>query len=376
MLESFYTQWKNRYVREVKGNHFLQEYIYYSYDQPDFWPAITCSEAMGYGMVIFSIMSRFDKEAKKHFVKLYHYVKSYPSCFNNNLMAWQQIQMPDGTIKNVSIETSSATDGDMDICYGLFLADKLWGSHDGIRFGDEAFRRMNALMDSCVNNQYNMLFLGDWVPWDKTSNFQYVTRCSDFMLYVIRNFIYYDRANRWKWESLYHSLAEIINDQLSGCSKNIGLMPDFLLKVNGKSVPAPFQVLESKHDGDYYYNSCRVPWRYAMDSILNHTEPEKQLKIMNSFIRTSTGDNPDSIMSGYYVANGIPGLAFGEADNLAFIAPFLVSSLAESGNEDWTLRLWEKIMSKSIEQCCFYENTLKLLAMIAATGNWLDPMHL
>jgi len=89
--------------------------------------AITVSEAMGYGMTIFPLMSKFDPSSKMHFSSLYNYIKSYPSIYNNNLMAWQQIKDSNGNIVNVEDETSSATDGDMEISYGLILAHKIWG---------------------------------------------------------------------------------------------------------------------------------------------------------------------------------------------------------------------------------------------------------
>lgn len=55
-------------------------------------------------------MSKFDVTAKTHFTYLYNYIKSFPSVYNNNLMAWQQIKDTDGDVVNAEAETSSATD--------------------------------------------------------------------------------------------------------------------------------------------------------------------------------------------------------------------------------------------------------------------------
>jgi len=38
-------------------------------------------------MTIFPLMNKFDPSTKIHFVPLYNYIKSYPSIYNNNLMA-------------------------------------------------------------------------------------------------------------------------------------------------------------------------------------------------------------------------------------------------------------------------------------------------
>ncbi|SFD16870.1 glycosyl hydrolase family 8 [Clostridium uliginosum] len=133
-LLSFYNDWKIRYLRPVEDSSPLKEYLFYTLDQPTSNNAVTCSEAIGYGMVIFSIMSKFDPSAKDHFTSIYDYIKSYPSIYNSNLMAWQQIKDSNGSIINSEPETSSATDGDMDISYSLLIAHKLWGENDKINY--------------------------------------------------------------------------------------------------------------------------------------------------------------------------------------------------------------------------------------------------
>ena len=369
-LLSFYNDWKIRYLRAVEDSSTLKEYLFYSLDQPAFSNAVTCSEAMGYGMVIFPLMSKFDVSAKVHFASLYNYIKSYPSIYNSNLMAWQQIKNSQGNIVNSEPETSSATDGDMDISYGLLLAHKLWGENDKINYKEEAIKRINALMDSCVNKRDYILTLGDWVLGIKDNNFKYVTRSSDFLLYHIREFIKYDTKNSDQWNLVIRTINFIISEQMKRQSKHNGLMPDFFIRANGRYIAPKVKVLETIHDGDYYFNSCRIPWRYSMDIILNNTPVTNELHTLNNWIKKETSSNPENIKSGYYIANDYPGKSFGHSNDLSFIAPFLVSSLIEKGNDDWTISLWNTLINKPITKCTFYENTLKLMAMIVATGNW------
>lgn len=369
-LLSFYNDWKIRYLRPVKNSSPLKEYLYYALDQPTDNNAVTVSEAMGYGMTIFPLMSKFDLTAKTHFTYLYNYIKSYPSIYNNNLMAWQQIKDSNGNIINAEIKTSSATDGDMEISYGLLLAHKIWGKADKINYKGEAIKRINALMDSCVNKNDYILTLGDWVKGIKNNNFKYVTRSSDFSIYHMREFMKFDINNADKWQLVMQSINSIISKQMDKESRLNGLMPDFFIKDNGEYIAPKVKVLETNHDGDYYFNSCRIPWRYSMDIILNDTPVTNQLHTLNTWIKNETFSNPQNIKSGYYVANGFPGEPFGSSNDLSFTAPFLVSSLIEKGYDDWTISLWNTLINKSITKCTFYENTLKLLAMIAATGNW------
>lgn len=369
----FYNQWKKRYLRTVENTYPHQEYLFYTLDQPMANNAVTCSEAMGYGMVIFPIMSKFDSSAKNHFLHLYNFIKSYPSIYDKNLMAWQQIKTPEGKIVNAEKETSSATDGDMDISYGLLLGDKLWGNVYELNCKEEALKRISALMDSCIDKRDYIITLGDWVKFIENNNFKNVTRSSDFMQHHIKEFIKVDTKNKVSWQKVLSRIDSIISDQLKKQSKTNGLMPDFFIKVKNSYIAPTTKILESNHDGDYFFNSCRTPWRYSMEILFNNVPITKQISTLNNWIKKETTLNSKNIKSGYYLANGSPGTPFGESNNLAFISPFLVSSLTENNNEEWTINLWQTILNKPMEECNFYENTLKLISMIIVTGNWIIP---
>ncbi|ELC8443967.1 hypothetical protein QYB59_003049 [Clostridium perfringens] len=373
-LLKFYEEWKNRYLRVVKDSSPTKEYLFYTLDQPMTNNAVTCSEAMGYGMVIFPIMYKFDKSAKEHFTNIYNFIKSYPSVYNKNLMAWQQIMDSNGNIVNREPETSSATDGDMDISYGLLIADKLWSKIDKIDYKYQAIKRIQGLMDSCVDKDDYSLTLGDWVTGLANSTFKGVTRSSDFMLYSLRTFTKTDTKNSKKWNLVIARIQKIISNQMKRESKDNGLMPDFFVKEKGVFIAPNKKILESIHDGDYYFNSARIPWRYSMDSILNKKiSISKQLSTLNKWIIKTTSTNPKNIVSGYYLRNGPPGQPFGSSNDLSFVAPFLVLSLLQKDNPNWTINLWNHILSVPIESSTFFGNTLKLMAMIVATGNWISP---
>ncbi len=90
-------------------------------------------------------MAGYDANAKAQFDGLYHWYKNYPSIVNSTLMSWRQ--------KNPNCQDNgfdSATDGDMDIAYGLLLADKQWGSNGAINYLQEAQNVINAIMQSEV----------------------------------------------------------------------------------------------------------------------------------------------------------------------------------------------------------------------------------
>ena len=291
-------------------------------------------------MFVFPVMAAFDKDAKKHFDALYPYVVYFPSYYNSYLMTWQQVKSANNMIVNSSDQTSSATDGDMDITYGLLLAHGLWGKTDlASHYFSDAQLRMHALMTSCVCPRTFIILLGDWVLGIGHSPYAGVTRSSDFMTYLIKNFMLMDQQNRHAWEQVLFRIHSIVDYQMKRQSTLNGLMPDFFIRAGRNYIAPNNKVLESDHDGDYYYNSCRTPWRYAMDTILYNTPVSIQLHTLNKWVRQKAQENPSSIMSGYYLANGIPGTPFGTPGQLSYIAPFLVCALAERGNDAWKLKL-------------------------------------
>ncbi|AOR23354.1 hypothetical protein BGI42_06235 [Clostridium taeniosporum] len=370
-LLSFYYKWKKRYLRTVKNSFPTKEYLFDTLEFSTENNAVTSSAAMGYGMIIFAIMSKFDATAKKHFNNLYNFVNAYPSIYNDNLMAWQQIITDKGEIINIKPKTASTTNSDMDICYGLLIANKLWRKKDNINYKKEALKRINALMISCVDKKDYILNLGDWVNTNINSKFKGITRSSDFSIYILKEFVKADRKNSKNWRNVIKKINSIINNQMNRESKMNGLMPDFFVKDKNEFIAPKGKVLETIHDGDYYYYSCQTPWRYSMDILLDKAHITNQLSTLNNWIITKTNSNPKNIVSGYYVANSTPGKPFGNSNDLSFIAPFLVSSLIQRKNKMWTIKLWKTLTNTPIEDSLFYGNTLKLMAMIVATGNWI-----
>ncbi len=104
-----------------------------------------------------------------------------------------------------------------------------------------------------------------------------------------------------------------------------GLLPDFIVKdkTTGKFVPASENYLESENDGNYYYNSCRTPWRMGMDYLYGKNDNALSFaKTINSFIIRSANSNPENIKAGYKP----DGTAVEDYNDLCFTAPFLISA--------------------------------------------------
>lgn len=146
-------------------------------------------------------------------------------------------------------------------------------------------------------------------------------------------------------------------------------MPDFIVQSKGGYQPAQADFLEGENDGNYSWNSSRTPWRYTLDYLLTGDERAlPQLKKMNNWIKEETDGNPENIQSGYT----LNGKVLEEGNSTTFVAPFMVSAMVDSSNQQWINRLWKRTIQEQ-EDDDYFANTIKLQTMIVVSGNWWAP---
>jgi hypothetical protein len=358
-VRAFYDQWKAKYL--INGCEDDQYYVFF-----DSGNTVTVSEAMGYGMMIVPLMAGYDPDAKMYFDGLYRYYKAHPSHIMPHLMAWKQIT---GCINAGGPD--SATDGDIDIAFGLLLAHAQWGSQGSINYFHEAELIINDIMGNTpaegdINQDYYSIKLGDWV---RSGHFMQGTRTSDFITDHFRAFKCAVKDTSWCF--VIDECYALVDSMQTNFSPETGLLPDFIDDVDSSPVPAPAGYLEGEHDGEYYYNACRDPWRLATDYLISGDERAKNavLKIAKWFYQ-STGGSVNNIHAGYH----LDGTHIYGWDDNAFTAPFTVGAMLDTANQQWLNKLYTKIRSYSINSGGYYDNTIKLMAMITLSGNyWVPP---
>ncbi|HET6378281.1 MAG TPA: glycosyl hydrolase family 8 [Methylocella sp.] len=351
-----YKAWKTNYLRSLGGGNFWVKFNNTN---------TTVSEAHGYGMVLAAFMA--DKAV---FDSMFRYFKAHPSSISPHLMAWKQ------TLRNgqmTSIEgVNSATDGDLDIAYSLLLANVQWGSRGAINYKSEAVKVLRDILAHEVNTAAWTLTPGDWASGVHASH----TRPSDFMSGHLLAFAKADAINADKWNKIYASVSKIVNYQFQNGSQNTGLMPDFMVLSGSNFFPVTGVYLESPHDGDFYYNACRTPWRLSMSYILEgKTDMLAVLRKLAAWIITSTGGMPSNIRAGYFVRNGVNGQSFSNYSDLAFTAPFAVNAMVGAkGGQAWMNRLWTSITGKDygLNQG-YYGDTIRLQVLLTVAGDWWQP---
>lgn len=362
-VASAYDAWKKRYLRA--GCEAGQAYVFYNLEgQGDPKDAITVSEAHGYGMLLTAFFAGHDPEAQATFDALFAYYRAHPSGLTPGLMAWQQRK----GCRTAKGDDDSASDGDLDIAYALLLAGQQWGNTGPIRYGEEARKVIAAIEAGEVNTVAATVKLGDWETDSPGVN---DIRLSDFMPEHFRAFAKATGDPLWPRmvERGYAGVAWLQSHH----SPTTGLLPDFARGAqDGQPVPAGKKFLESKFDGQYYYNACRIPWRLGVDALLTGEPRAKaSLTLLNHFIEGATGGDPAAIHAGYRLTDGK--VLDRDDTSLAFTGPFAVSAMIPGGHQEWLDRLCEKLRAPLGEDDDYYGRTVSLLSLVAVSGNWWSP---
>jgi hypothetical protein len=174
-------------------------------------------------------------------------------------------------------------------------------------------------------------------------------------------------TNDTKWTNVVNTTYTIINTLFANNSPNTGLLPDFVINSSGWK-PAPANFLEGPDDGHYNYNSCRTPWRITTDYLMTgDTRALDQLRKMNSWVRSKTGNNAANIMAGY----DLGGTATANYTDNCFTIPFGVCAMTDAANQSWLNSIWTRAANTNTEN--YYNDSIRLLSMIAMSGNWWSP---
>lgn len=373
-VRRIYDEWKARYLVQAE-NQPKQYYVFYNKEEINPPPnAVSCSEGHGYGMLATVLMAGYDEDAKVYFDGLYRFYKAHPCATDPALMGWQQVIQDNGDIINTPPYENedgsiSATDGDMDIAYALLLADKQWGSDGEIDYLEEAKIMIYAIMKNDVNVDKWILKLGSWAN-DSDAAYGTGTRSSDFMLSHLKAF--QAATGDPNWGKVADKTYAIIDSLYRNQSPKTGLLPDFSLEADGEYVPSGPNYLEVLYDGDYYYNSCRIPWRIPIDYLMSgDARAIGQITALNRWIQSSVEQEPGEINAGYRLDGSR--IVEEEQNVMAFIAPFAVSAMVDSSNQQWLNTLWSHMASSPTDECTYFDNSIRLLVMITVSGNWWMP---
>jgi len=349
-----YDAWKAKYVKQGCNGYYVLSGGGTGQDVGD-----EVSEGHGYGMVITAIMAGYDPDAKKIFDGMYDFFHEFPTTTHQNLMSWT-VNVKKGCTLLPS-DHDSATDGDLDVGFALLLADKQWPNQGYL---DKAKAVIADLKSGDMHATTHEPVLGDWAtPGDAQYD---ATRPSDFMLDHFRAFG--AATGDATWTQSVDAVYGLVAHMQTTFSPTTGLLPDFIIKTTTAApTPAPSKFLEDVTDGEYGYNSCRVPWRIATDYIVSHDPRAKAaLDKINAWIIKTTNGNPSKILDGYTLAGGKG--AGQSGPSAAFSSPFGVSAMVWT-DQAWLDAIWK---SRAINED-YYADTITMIDLIVMSGNWWSP---
>jgi hypothetical protein len=173
------------------------------------------------------------------------------------------------------------------------------------------------------------------------------------------------------WQTTVDATYSLVSTIQTKFSPTTGLLSDFVINTNTSPAPPNGMWLESQYDGDYYYNSCRTPWRLTTDYIASgDTRARDAVRLINSWVTgtmgAAPGGDPTKIVDGYTLAGGKSGGAKGTSS--AFSSPFAVAAML-SGNQAWLDALWS---SRAIAED-YFADTITMYSMLVLSGNWWPP---
>lgn len=350
----YYQRWKSAFLRQNCGNGWYQV-ISPDADHP------YVAEAQGYGMVVVATMAGADPDARRIFDGLVKWKIDHPSSINPDLLAAEQ----DASCRSVN-GGDAATDGDLDVAYGLLLADRQWGSTGTYNYKQLAIRHINAIKASEVNPSTNLLKLGDWTS--AGDQYYYLSRSSDWMADHFRAFR--KATGDAAWDTIRTAHQNLITRLQQNFSPNTGLLPDFVENTNSTPRPASGQVLESPNDGQYYWNACRVPWRIGADAVTSGDSSSlAAARKLNAWVKARTGGNPANIGLGYR----LDGTQISGGSAAAFFAPFAVVAATDPASQAWLDALWNRMLQTPIDSSSYFSASIQLQVMITVTGNHWVP---
>jgi hypothetical protein len=362
MLTAQYDAWKA--ARVASTPNIVAGGCVIRFSDPNY---IAVSEGMGYGMLIAVLFAGHDPNAQQLFDGLLAVVRARPAYgvgqyvpAGGILMDWRL--NADGTSGGAGW---SACDGDMDIAMALLMADRQWGSAGTWNYKQEALKHIAGL--KAWNMDAATASIGGMGVSHAGS-----ARISDFMFGHIRAFKAATGDTFWD-QAITKNQATLSYLQQT-YSPNAGLLPDWAVNVIGTTpAPSPGYIGDGiAQEGDYWWNSCRDPWRLAADYLLSGDANTKAIcaRIVNFFQKqvNAAGGDVLAIGTGYDLSgNKLTG-----GNSAAYHGPIMLGACIDGSYQGFADALWN--WNASHLTTGYYDSEIQLLSMVTASGNWWSPI--
>jgi endo-1,4-beta-D-glucanase Y len=342
-LQNDYNTWKGAYVTTNGAGGYQRVQ---SPESVNTYSNCTVSEGMGYGMLLavyFGDETLFDN--------LWKYAALHSTGGTEaGMLPW--IIDSGGTARDVN----SASDGDFDMAAALIMAHYQWGDNNGLNYTNLA----NTLVGLC--RSYDLNSNGAVRPGNGWDDYTFP---SYFMPAWFKLFAAWDSAHAATWNTAVTENNAFLTaatassfDKLPGEICNAATGAPMSNNPCGGSSGCP--------GNEYSYNSCRVPWIYAIDYVWNGTDSTGVLAALAGFFNGKSG----SIVDGYWISNGTNQ---GSYYNAAFTGPAGCSQMISSTYQT-SLNAYYSADVGFSATASYYNSSLQLLTLLLMTGNFPNLM--
>jgi endo-1,4-beta-D-glucanase Y len=343
-----YDSWKATYLVKACASGEMYISTKGDGDAPNNGPV---SEGQGYGMNIVPLMAGYDASAKTEFDALWLFVKNHRDA--HGMMQWQ---IDGKTCKYSDSGTpDGATDGDLDIGYGLVLADAQWGGYSA-----DAKDWLAKFYAADVASDGHLKCEDDGPDTD--------SRPSDWMLDHLRAFAAYDPAH--DWNKVIGKTEALATSFTAAYSPTANLLSDFIVNANTTSPkPAPAKYQENQPDNIVGYNSVRVPWHLGTDALLYGSAVSKRIATAESnSYKSHSGSDPTKV----YPHTKLDGTPYSTSDQAEEAGDSVGPSAMAAGDQAWTDKIWSYLATNPYGDGYFGE-TIKMLVYVVMSGNYWAP---
>jgi endo-1,4-beta-D-glucanase Y len=328
-ISQIYARWTKNFVRtDGSGLKVIC---------PEQENGVTTSESMGYGMLIAAAMG--DKDS---FDKMWTYVKGKLS---GGLMTWKTGQ------------TGSATDGDEDIAYALYMANAQWGGY-----------KTDA---DAMGTAFAADIASDLVSGG--SNYKTVFNPSYFAPAAYRKF-------PGGYAAAISKTYGLVNANIN--ASTAGIPTDWADPASGapKTAAEVGAQVSSGLDGQVLgYDGARVAWRLGLDACTGGSDASASLNKIISFFSTKydNGDTIDFMKAGWVKGSGQPHQKSVDCQG-SFIGPMGVAGMAVGGTNgpkfrDRSFRAMLDILDYGDFNHTYFPSTVGFLTLLIMSGNFPTP---
>ncbi len=294
-------------------------------------------EGIGFGMILSAYHGN-----KSDFDRILDFYKSKRTVEAGELMAWSV------TCDGIN-DPNCATDGDIDVAFGLLVGYNQWGGN----YLEEA-RDIIELIETHL-----MVTCGDTIKALRPGRGWGGCALTDIQYYTPAFFrLFADAVNDTVWNTLANDAYRIRD---AAAHPVTGLVPDWQ-GVNGTPSGDPPQ---AGRIGYFRYDACRVPWRMAMDYLWNgDTMAGNWCTKVSDW---AYGIGPENIEDGYEL-DGTPNNSGNH--NSSFVGGFTVAAMCNDQGiaDDFGAEL------QLLPDLYWFNLCTRNIYLFAATGNMWKPI--